>query len=299
MQAVSASTLLGGVVDYAGLFPPASLSMAGAVQEYAAARDGAEAWMLGRFVLPAARLPEFVAARTAPGAPAGTWRLSAIVRDGSEDDRAAVAGFNAATAQHGAMVDTIEAKPEAAAGLQWLAEAFPAPFDVYVEVPPGPDAPAWLALVRARGLRAKVRTGGLTADAFPTPDALVAFLEAAVRVGVPFKATAGLHHAVRGGYRLTYEPGAAVAPMYGYLNLLLATAALAAGQPPAAARDLLVRDDPASLAFADDAVRWGPLALPADALGRARAQHLVSFGSCSFREPSDEYRALVTPPPTA
>ena len=215
MPQASARTLLGRVVDYAGLFPPAGLSMADAVREYAAARDGADAWMLGRFVLPAARLPEFAAARTAPGMPPGTWSLSAIVRDGSEDDRAAVATFNAASARHGAVVDTVEAKPATLAGIDWLAESFRAPIEVYVEVAPGPEAEVWLTHARESGVRGKVRTGGVTAEAFPAPAALVAFLEAAVHAGVPFKATAGLHHAVRGSYRLTYEPGAAAAPMYG------------------------------------------------------------------------------------
>jgi hypothetical protein len=295
----SAETLLGRVVDYAGLFPPAGLSMDDAVREYAAAHDGGDAWMLGRFVLPAARLAEFGRARTAPGMPSGTWRLSAIVGDRSEDDRAAIARFNAASAQHGAVVDTIEAKPAGVEGIDWLAEAFRPPLEVYVEGATGADAAAWLAHVQARGLRVKVRTGGLTADAFPAPDALVAFLEAAVRAGVPFKATAGLHHAVRGAYPLTYAPDAAAAPMYGYLNVLLATAALAAGQPPDAARALLTRDDAATLVFGDDAVRWGGVALPAEVIGRARARHLVSFGSCSFREPAAEYRALATPSTTA
>ena len=51
--------LLRGLIDYAGLFPPASLDMADAVRNYAAYREGEHAWALGRFVVPAARLEEF------------------------------------------------------------------------------------------------------------------------------------------------------------------------------------------------------------------------------------------------
>lgn len=291
----SARALLGGVVDYAGLFPPAGWSMTAAVQEYAAARASAEAWMLGRFVLPAGRLGEFAAARAQATADDSGWRLSAIVRDGSAEDRDAVVQHNAAAGDAGDRVDSVECKPASLEGIDWLAQGFGDGYAVYVEIAPSQDAAAWLARVKARGLGGKVRTGGLTAEAFPSPDALVAFLEAAIRAGVPFKATAGLHHAVRGAYPLTYEPASASASMYGYLNVLLAAAALGAGQPTDVARDLLTRADVSGLDFAGDAVRWHDTALPAAALRQARRRHLVSFGSCSFREPSAEYRALAPP----
>ncbi len=51
--------LLAGLIDYAGLFPPAALPMADAVARYARYRQGAHAWALGRFIVPAARLEEF------------------------------------------------------------------------------------------------------------------------------------------------------------------------------------------------------------------------------------------------
>lgn len=292
MEPGSAHTLLSGVVDYAGLFPPAGLSMAEAVKDYDAARRGPDAWMLGRFVLPAARLGEFASLRQANGG--DEWRLSAIVRDESAADRDAVLAFNRETARHAARVDSIEGKPESLAGIDWLATAFGRDFEVYAEVPAGDEAAEWLERVKARGLRGKVRTGGLKAEAFPSPEALVTFLDAAVRLDVPFKATAGLHHAVRGAYRLTYEPNAASAAMYGYLNVLLAAAALAAGEPRDTALQLLTQDDGSALTFDEDGVRWAGTRLPAAALDRVRARHLMSFGSCSFREPSDEFRALAS-----
>ena len=50
--------LLGGIVDYAGLFPPAALALEPALGNYAAYLRSEEAWMLGCFVLPVAKLPE-------------------------------------------------------------------------------------------------------------------------------------------------------------------------------------------------------------------------------------------------
>jgi len=294
MLPASASALLTGVVDYAGLFPPAALAMSEAVAEYHAARTAGHAWMLGRFVVPAARLPELAAALATLPADRPEWRVSAIVRDQSEADVAAIAEFNNTLSRHHARVDAVEAKPAALDGVDWLAAQFGAGIDLYVEIAPGPDVDRWLDRVAARGLRAKVRTGGVTAEAFPTPEALAAFLAAAVRHKVTFKATAGLHHAVRGAYRLTYEPGAAEAPMYGYLNVLLATAALRAGRPPGAAEALLRMTDASSLVFTADAVRWGAESFPLSMVRDMRSHHLVSFGSCSFQEPVAEFDALAS-----
>lgn len=291
MEHASARALLAGVVDYAGLFPPAALSMRDALTEYAAARNHPDAWMLGRFVVPAARLPEIASA--AAGLSLTNVKLSAIVREASAEDRAAVAAFNAAS-PHRAAVDAVECKPRALEGVDWLAAIYHPAFEVYVEVAAGGEASGWLERVAACGLRAKIRTGGVTAGAFPPADAVLSFIEGALRLGVRFKATAGLHHAVRGSYALTYETAAAHAPMYGYLNLLLATAALRAGQPADRAALVLGRTDPSSLVFSDTAVRWGEVDVPLEALRATRADHLVSFGSCSFREPVDEFRSLTS-----
>ncbi|MEZ5291078.1 MAG: hypothetical protein R2745_08355 [Vicinamibacterales bacterium] len=291
MHPASATALLEGVVDYAGLFPPAALPMPDAAAEYAAALAGPSAWMLGRFVTPATRLAELLDARRA--APGGApWTVSAIVRDRSDDDLAALSAFNEAAAGL-AVVDAVEAKPQGLDGVDWLAERCAAVGPVYVEIAPDAEAAGWLARVKARGLSAKLRTGGVTAEAFPTPAAVAGFLAEAVRLDVPVKATAGLHHALRGTYRLTYDPTSASARMYGYLNLLLAAAALDGGATPDAAEALLVDADAATLHFGDDAVGWGAAAFPVSALRRLRARRLVSFGSCSFREPVDELAPLT------
>jgi hypothetical protein len=286
----SARALLDGVVDYAGLFPPATLSMTAAVAEYARAMAGPDAWMLGRFVLPAGRLAEFSAAHLVAAAPS-SWRLSALVAADSAADVEAVAGFNAQPGAAAARVDAVESKAAAVEDVDALAERWPG-VDVYVEIAAGAAPAPWLARIAARGLRAKIRTGGVTAEAFPTPAAVGAFLAAAVGAGVRFKATAGLHHAVRGNYRLTYAPDAASAPMYGYLNILLATAALRAGLDQSVAEEILVCAD-ASLNFADAGVRWRGREFPTALLRATRVEHLVGFGSCSFREPADELRPLL------
>ncbi|MDE3127939.1 MAG: hypothetical protein KGL38_08030, partial [Gemmatimonadota bacterium] len=92
----SLAALLARAVDYAGLFPPARLPMADAVRAYADYRHGPQAWMLGRFVVPAARLEEFDEAggELLPASAAASWALSATVSADVELDTRSIHRFN-------------------------------------------------------------------------------------------------------------------------------------------------------------------------------------------------------------
>ena len=76
----SVRTLLSGIIDYAGLFPPSMVSMRQAVANFSAYKSGENSWMLGRFVLPVARLGEFLetAEDIIPPEGAETVRLSVL-----------------------------------------------------------------------------------------------------------------------------------------------------------------------------------------------------------------------------
>ena len=103
---------LEGIIDYAGLFPPTALAMAAAVEEYAALAHGSEAWMLGRLVVPAARLVELELAATPHLPEAGTgrsWMLSALFGPAHGADAAAIERFNRVQVGR-AVVDVVEAK---------------------------------------------------------------------------------------------------------------------------------------------------------------------------------------------
>lgn len=290
MPPASARALMAGAVDYAGLFPPAQLPLADALAEYRRALAGADAWMLGRFIVPAVQLSVLADAVVRDAHDGRGWTLSAIVREHMDEDAAAVQAFNQRAANQHVRVDTIECRPSSSDSITWLAKTFSPAFTVHVEVGVGPTARDDLRVVARHQLRAKVRTGGLAPDAFPAPASLVAFIESARDVGVPFKATAGLHHAMRGAYPLSDEIGAQSATMHGFVNLMLATAAVGARLPTTIAAGLLTRTDHAALVFDDERVRWGDVELSTDAIGRMREAQCVSFGSCSFREPADEYR---------
>ena len=287
--------LLERLVDYAGLFPPAKLAMADAVRAYADYRHGPHAWMLGRFVLPVSQLEAFVTegGEWLPTTPATSWALSALVTADAEIDMQSVHRFNAhhRDPELGAVyVDTVELKasdPDQIAG----AEAFISGFDAYVEVPVLEDPGPLVGAIAGIGAKAKIRTGGVTPEAIPGARHVVRFMRACMQRGVAFKATAGLHHPLRAEYPLSYDDGAPRGTMFGFLNVFLAAAFIRAGADDTTALALLEERDPAAIQVEPERVRWREHVLGADELRLARHE-AVAFGSCSFREPVDELRAL-------
>jgi hypothetical protein len=216
------------------------------------------------------------------------WRLSVLIAP--DGDPATLAAFNTAHAGR-ALVDSVEVKassPDEIAAAGALARTMA----TYVEIPPDREPGPLVDAIRAVGARAKLRTGGVTADAFPSPSQVLRFMRSCLAAGVPFKATAGLHHPLRAEYPLTYAPDAPRGTMYGYVNVFLAAAWLGAGLPDDAALALLDERDASAFAWDGDAVRWRDHTLSAAQLARSRDQVVMGFGSCSFREPLDDAKAL-------
>jgi hypothetical protein len=232
----SLRVLLEGLIDYAGLFPPAALTMQDAVRNYARYREGEYAWALGKFVVPKERVKEVPT----------EFPLSIL-----GVDEVKTAEFDAC-------------KP-----------------GTYIEL----TDVSLLPELKRRGLRAKIRTGGITADAFPTPEAVAEFIRACKREGVPFKATAGLHHPLRCVKPLTYEPNAAVGTMHGFLNVFLAAAMVEDAEA------ILAETDAKAFTFDDDGAAWRDRRVSIDEL-KAMREFATSFGSCSFEEPINDLKEL-------
>jgi hypothetical protein len=301
--------LVDGVVDYAGLFPPAALDLASAIRQYAVHRGGNHGWMLGRFVAPVGQLEAFgreaepLLPRDAHAVP---WRLSAIGTGDLRTDLDAILAFNErhhwSAEDRSAVIDSFETRAATLDDIARLAEAVQRhgarswgadrPLAVYVELPLTGDPLPLLDALRAPAFRAKARTGGLTPEAFPSPEALIRFLDGCVRLGVAAKATAGLHHALRGQYPLTYEPGCASGTMFGFLNVLLAAALLADGAGLDEAQAVLTLDDRAALHCDEEGITVGGRTLSRVRIASVRERVAIAFGSCSFREPVDELKAL-------
>jgi len=280
--------LLAGLIDYAGLFPPAALSMTDAVAEYARQRRSADAWVLGRFVVPAARLEELAAARRS-GVADLPWPVSALVGPGWREDSGRIAKWSGGAEL---VVDALEFRATHPGEVDTALAALGRSRVSYVEVPVADDPGVLLGHVARLGLRAKIRTGGVTGEQFPSAANVVRFMERCRELALPFKATAGLHHPLTGEYRLTYEPDSAKAPMFGFLTLLAAAAAVALGWRSDEAVRLLEEQSGDAFRFDTAGLHWRGRTIPEASLLELREAGAIAFGSCSFSEPLTDLRAL-------
>ncbi len=232
--------MLERLIDHAALFPPASMSLDDALAEDRRARESPHAAVIGRFVVPSDRLPDLPEER--PG-------LSVVLRKGDID-----------LVRHASGVEAVE---------QRLDGPRPRPTDLIASCqaldPLGVEAyyelvfddnwrdsvPAAIGSIAALGARVKLRCGG---EFTPTLEQVALVIASCREARVPFKCTAGLHHAVRHGDE------------HGFLNILAATTA-----PAGRLEAVLAEEDPAKLSLAG-----------------ADRELFVGFGSCSWREPVDD-----------
>ncbi|MFO0828660.1 MAG: hypothetical protein U0572_11000 [Phycisphaerales bacterium] len=297
--------LLEGVVDYAGLFPPAKLDMAPAVRNYDAYRRGPDVWLLGRLVLPVSRFSEFEAAAEAlmprvterpGGRPSDddAWPITALTAPVADPqfakDLDLIASFNERHARPGAssaLVDVIEARAATADEIDAAIDCLPDDLFPYFELPGEADPRGLVAALAGLDVGAKIRTGGLTADAHPSVERVAAFIMACAAAEVPFKATAGLHHPLR---HLAADPGCR---QHGFLNVFLG-ACLAWHDKIDEARlgELLADEALRDFRFADDGAGWRDLRATVGQLRSARDEFAHAFGSCSFDEPLADLRGL-------
>jgi len=195
-----------GFVDYAGLYPPASLNLERVIANYAAYRAGPASWMLGRLVLPLDRLDEAEALARAAGATAADpWPVSVLVGDAlaASSNSGALTHFRAETGRL-LCVESIETAASTAEEIQFLARSYPLYLERFIEIPLDPDPAPLLAALAATACWAKMRTGGVTPAKVPATVLVARFLARAKQAGASLKATAGLHHAIRAERKLTY-----------------------------------------------------------------------------------------------
>jgi hypothetical protein len=280
-----------GIIDYAGLFPPAAQDMSAAVREYAMHLDGPDRDLLGRFVVPVTRLDEFAAAsQSFVNGNAEKWKVSAIATEHPQVTRDVINRFNST---HSAVqCDSVEMPVASYDDITQAASAFGEDISLFLEVSPHSDPISLLREIAQTSASAKLRTGGVVESAIPSAEQVLRFLEVSVEEGVPFKATAGLHHAIRGRYPLTYDQGSATAVMFGYLNVFFGAAFAASGTSESAVLGVLEETNAEAFRVDDRGVWWRDHVVVHEQLSVVRQTSAMSFGSCSFTEPVGEARAL-------
>lgn len=296
--AATMRVLMQEIVDYAGLFPPAKLELPEVVKNYAAYLAGDDAWMLGRLIVPAARLDLFeeLAADVLPkGEDDEPWRISSLVAGGDDApslkrDLARIESFNQEHANAGAglaVVDVVELKAPSAGAIDTALDLTPDEVFPYFELPIDTDVRGLIAALADGDCGAKIRTGGVTPDLYPTPKQTAKFIAACAGARVPFKATAGLHHPLR------HHSETVGADEFGFLNVFIGAAlAQRHGLDAAALEPILTERELANFTIDGEGVGWGEHRVTVEELEDARLSFAVSFGSCSFDEPREDLRGL-------
>jgi hypothetical protein len=285
--------LLSQIIDYAGLFPPSQASMSEAVLNFATYRNSNFGWMLGRFVVPAARLDEFLEiARDFVSRDGDPWRLSVVAGENINETVRQITAFNEDNGPS-IVCDVLEVKANTVSKIENTVKAMPEGITAYFEIATGD---AFVDLVTALAVleqRAKLRTGGVSNDDFPTSREIIRFVRTCMAANVPFKATAGLHHPIRCFKPLTYSENSPQGAMHGFLNVLLMTGFARESFRVGVLEEIMEEEFEEVFTFNDKGVFWrGEHFLPTSHLDRVRRKGMVAFGSCSFDEPVEDLRSL-------
>lgn len=260
--------------------------MAETVRNYARYVQSEHAWMLGRVVIPSARLAEFGDAVRSLGDPSGEpWRVSALAASPTDAD--ALQAFGREFAAE-AKVDAIETRAATASEVRDVVTRFAGDgVTVYVETASDAALSDHLDAITLAGARAKLRTGGVKPEMFVPPAAAARFLVDCAERRLAFKATAGLHHMRPGERALTYAADAPCGRMHGFLNMFGAAALLWSG---VIKREQEVAEmlEAGEVALRADALEWRGHSISARQIADARENFAIAFGSCSFAEPLEE-----------
>ena len=318
----SLRTLLDEILDYEGLFPPAELSLAQALHNYADYRDEPEAWFLSRFVLPTRQLPDLLPHRSllSRGAP---YRFSVLGTGGDEPetflerfvrDLDVIDDFDAEFGGR-SQVDRMEVPlPDALAGADQAAlESFfasvdrrlvqtgTAKLDLFLRVPTRPATveglPALCAAVAEHNsqqalparseMGVKLRCGGGAPEDVPSAEQVAALIVACRDAGVAFKATSGLQRPIR-----HYDDGLDT-ELHGFLNLFGGAVLAAEHQLDRDVVETILLEETASnFRFEKESFSWRNLGASLEGIRHARESLALSFGSCSFEDPIDNLRDI-------
>jgi hypothetical protein len=310
-----AKALLDGIIDYAGLFPPAKLPMDMAVARFLEHRSSNDGWMLARFVCPAARLDELEPLLEDADPAQLPIAISVLGRGGDslgtflesvEQDATSIEDFSRRQTDR-ALVDVFEVRLPEAGGTKVAVEkawkrltdngsrSLTSFFEVSLLGEWRPRLPAAAAAVRDTDGNAndrnrvglKIRCGGLEAAAIPEVAAVAAAIATCRATGVPLKATQGLHHPFR-----FHDPDLD-ADVHGFINLFAASAlAHVHDLPVTKLIEIIAETDPEAFVVEPERLAWRDYDASADDIAEARRRVLTSFGSCSFSEPRDDLRTL-------
>ena len=270
---------LEGILDYAGLYPPANLDLQVVVDNWSDYSKSGDSWLLARLIIPANKLDEFkkCAKNLLPTELEEMWQLSVLLPPVSNDDFEAAlqetVDFNMSDC--GAVANVVECKANTNEEIDFALSVMHDDLFPYIELPVDEDPRGLLACLSGALVGAKVRTGGITSELYPSSQDLARFIHSCATAGQPFKATAGMHHP----QRMKNESVDVVE--FGFLSVLQATAAASLHEASTEeVEQILLLDAPDLSSFSETQIE------------QVRAELFNSFGSCSFDEPRQDLRTM-------
>lgn len=291
------SMLLDGIIDYAGLYPPASLDMEPMVSSWVDGLASEHDWMLGRVIVPASRLDEFESVskdRMPCGEDEEPWVLSSLLTPSTgsslQEQVDRIQAFNEAHAGEGnggAVIDVVELPGPDAAEIDRTLDQLPEEVFPFFELPADGDIRGMLAVLVGSDAGAKIRTGGMKPEMYPSPSQLSNFIVQCSLADVPFKATAGMHHP------LVNHNEHVGARQFGFLTVFLAGVMANEGEESTEAiESMLLRTSLEGIEFSGEGIQVDGVQYGLDAIEDSRIAFCLSFGSCSIDEPVEDLVGL-------
>ena len=271
---------LEGFIDYAGLYPPANLDMQVVVRNWNEFMQSEDSWMLARLIIPASRLDEFheVAREMLPSPDEqDMWQLSVLLppAGSAEFSSAAQATVEFNLTDCGAVANVVEFKASSTAEIDSALEVLHDDLFPFIELPIDEDPRGLIAALSGAIAGAKVRTGGITSELYPSSANLARFIHSCAVAEQPFKTTAGMHHPQRN----TNETVGVTE--FGFLSVLQATAAASMLEASVKEVEQILRAEMPDLSMFTE-----------EQLEQVRAELFNSLGTCSFDEPRVDLRNM-------
>ncbi len=307
------------LIDYAGLFPPANLNLAQAFNNFIMYLQGEYSWGLSRFIIPAKRLPELTELMgqmkypgdiNLPFSILGTnpesikdfekhleqdIKLIGEFRDkfGSRiqadiiEMRLPADAFEGSSKDMSALMKTVSDNFKDKLNMNVTAfyeAALKGDFENRVV-----KATEAISLFNGKQRNAgfKLRTGGVEASTFPTPEEISFALVTCIEYDVPMKCTAGLHHPIR------HYDESVQTNMHGFLNVFGAGIfAQVCNLDVDETLQILTEEDPYAFHFTKDGIEINDFVVPNKDLELSRKKFMLSYGSCSFDDPVNDLKTM-------
>jgi hypothetical protein len=269
--------LFAEMVHDAAMFPPGNASASDAVASHLAYRRAWFSWLIGPLVVSDQKLAEVGRAADGQGP-----LVVSVVNTGGAGGLLSLASRPTTRLDVVAVETALRDLDDLAGNAARVASAaaeLTERMRVYVEVPYAPGWERAVEVVEAAGFFGKIRTGSPDDAETPPYQQLARQLSVLVEADLPFKATAGLHHAWRSDGADPARPR-----QHGFLNLLAALEALIEGADEPEAVDLLATVDRHEVL--NRVTGWD------DVTARKIRRRFVGFGCCGVLDPVNDLIAL-------